>query len=656
MTKVTKNSKKQASAANKTIPQTPPWLLNGFMILLILGIPFVYISETLDHTLLPRFVSLSVLVMLYLSTLLFYPKVFMPETDLLKRPPVYIWLLFAFTGVVSSFVAVNQGEAVFTILKDFLFLIFLLFISGWFLRSGKHQALFNSIAVLALANLCIGYVQYFYFAFQSINMEDLYKVKGLLSHKNVFSGFLFLMIPFMVYELFQRKKNFYFIAALIFLLLTLIFLIQTRAVWLGIAVFAFVFGISLFFLRQKLEDKQGRKSFLKVIILFFGILALSFTLSSLINDYSISHPLNLHKANAKHKLTTVEKRLESIADPSSQNIQRRLEIWKITASMINDKPLLGHGAGNWKIIVPSYYYEGYITDFYHNWRRPHNDFLWIAAERGLPAMIIYIAFFIVLIVYALKVLFLRKDFYSALFAVLMLAGLAGYTVDAMVAFPYERVSEQLMFMLMAGGIISVYHKEFPLKNTVWKLGRKTILALSFILLLLCVWVGAKIWKAEVDVNYAHAFMTAGRFNESIEYTDEAYSSLYSIDAMNVPLMWFRGNCNMKQNKLEQAILDFEMALKDSPNSIMVYTDLGAVYGQLGRHRDAIEQFQKVIKVNARNADVLKNMGVAYYHLNQLDTSLMYFTESYTHVKDTTTLLIINGLKEEIAKNKAVLLE
>lgn len=67
--------------------------------------------------------------------------------------------------------------------------------------------------------------------------------------------------------------------------------------------------------------------------------------------------------------------------------------WSNTSAMIKDHPLLGVGPGNWRVMYPLYY-QRVARDPLYNYkaqvRRAHNDYLQLAAEYGIPALLVFL--------------------------------------------------------------------------------------------------------------------------------------------------------------------------------------------------------------------------------------------------------------------------
>ncbi len=77
----------------------------------------------------------------------------------------------------------------------------------------------------------------------------------------------------------------------------------------------------------------------------------------------------------------------------SQLLEFRYYHWANTLIMIKENPVLGVGLGNWRFTYPLYY-KSFAKDPLFNYqmqvRRAHNDYLQLAAECGIPALLLFL--------------------------------------------------------------------------------------------------------------------------------------------------------------------------------------------------------------------------------------------------------------------------
>src|SRR5690606_920369 len=83
--------------------------------------------------------------------------------------------------------------------------------------------------------------------------------------------------------------------------------------------------------------------------------------------------------------------------------------------------------------------------------RPHNDFLWIASEMGIPAFLLFISTIIWLVISGLKAISRNQN--TALNLV-VISTLMGLVITSMADFPMERQNHLVVFALAAA--IGVY--------------------------------------------------------------------------------------------------------------------------------------------------------------------------------------------------------
>lgn len=68
-----------------------------------------------------------------------------------------------------------------------------------------------------------------------------------------------------------------------------------------------------------------------------------------------------------------------------------------------------------------------------------------------------------------------------------------------------------------------------------------------------------------------------------------------------------------QGLLDQAIGEYQQALKLNPNYIEVYINLGAIYVDKKDYDQAIQQFKKVVELNYYNTKGHYNLGMVYVY-------------------------------------------
>jgi len=199
--------------------------------------------------------------------------------------------------------------------------------------------------------------------------------------------------------------------------------------------------------------------------------------------------------------------------------------------MIQDKPIIGVGAGNWKVEAWDYgLYKDNIGESFA--QRPHNDFLWICSEGGIVAMISYLLLFLII----LRESYLRYNnsegkerlLYSLLFSVTV-----GYAIISFFDFPMERVPHNILFMIIAAVVLSKGIRSTKKKIEI----PKYIIVASFLISTYTITFSYNRYEKEIHVRNAIQFWKEGSHDFLIKAITEAYDPEYcEMDNTGTPLL------------------------------------------------------------------------------------------------------------------------
>lgn len=315
----------------------------------------------------------------------------------------------------------------------------------------------------------------------------------------------------------------------------------------------------------------------------------------------------------------VASRALSMANLESESTQERFDLWERSLKMASDNLWLGVGIGNWKIAFPSYGLEGMRAEqgqvFF---QRPHNDFLWVLAECGMFGLLCYLAIFVSVLWYAMRVLGRAKSRSDILLALFALAGIVGFLVIGSLSYPRERIAHLVYVGLLLAAVLSVYHYRFSIKVPVARWIVDPVIGLVVISLLagtVVSWyrVGSEmavrgIWKAQAE----------GNTTRMIHFSDEAESLVYTVDALSTPIAWYRGTAYFEKGDIERARTNFEQAMKYHPYHINVLNNFGSSYEMIGDHSMAIYYYRRALKFAPNYTEVLFNLAAAYFNSGRYD--------------------------------------
>ena len=84
-----------------------------------------------------------------------------------------------------------------------------------------------------------------------------------------------------------------------------------------------------------------------------------------------------------------------------------------------------------------------------------------------------------------------------------------------------------------------------------------------------------------------------------------------------------GSEHYKQGEYQEAIDDYNTAIKINPNYALAYYNRGISYNELGRYQEAINDYNAAIKINPNDASAYVNRGVTKEQLGIIDNCIDY---------------------------------
>jgi len=630
-----KNNVPQKEEAGKASDKTI-WI---FFLSIFCIIPLLFTKSAIDQVLMLRYLVLSLVLLFVYLYYFFISRQKIIELKRFRNESFILWFLFILASVLSLVNAINPVEGFFDIMRIIVIFALLFALVQLFLKYHELKYVLVSVTILGVIYLLVGYVQYFKYAFGNKDLSSLYQVTGIWTHKNFYSSMLFLMLPILFYCMIKKFEKKFLFAPLITLILILIFLLQTRSVWLSVLAFLLVMGLLLFLFRKSIFISETKKHLLKGLLIFSGTFILSLALAWAITSVSVHLSSNNNNSEIsrykespatppkEQNIENIEERAASMFNTEESNIQHRLVMWKMSLKMIQNHPLLGVGAGNWKIVVGDYLPEDYNLSYYNNIRRPHNDLLWIFSEKGAIGFLLYMVFFIFLLIYSFKLLKKEIAPFDKVLIIISLAAIAGYFADSCLSFPHERIEHQIFLMLYVSLIISSYIRHFPSRYQVdLKASRKKLLQLMIPVFLLVAVITGRIWlREEIGVNKAKEASFQNNWAKTIDEIEKASTSIDQLDPNNTPLRWYSGKAYMKLNDSSKALDELSRAYEQNPNSLLVLIDLGSVYLYLKDYNKAIELFKESLEIYPKYQNGLQSLGTAYYLSERYPEALDCFT-------------------------------
>ncbi len=583
---------------------------------LALALPnLVWSNELLDPTLVPRFLCLSVILLL---GLLFFRKSFScATTDFSLNLLDTLFIFYYLISLASIFWSLNKAEAIFDAQK-----VLLLFAAYYVLKA----TLFNSPQVTELnigriivaLNYIVCGVSIYKIADLTgdyrINHETLYMVGGTVSHKNLLSILLMQFIPFNIIFLINEKNRWKWLALPgIALALLIIVVLQTRSVYLALGISVVIFFSYLLF---KVPEKVKRLFQVKFILP--ASLSVVCILGAAIIFYA-----------SKGDLSNFAQRFNILKYLGSDTGVERLMLWEKTMEMIQHHWLAGVGKGGWKILFPGFGLEGsyraqFLNIFYV---RPHNDFLWVWSETGIAGLTFFIGIFYLALRACIDTIRTSTDHSKQIKVLVVASALGGYCIASFFDFPMERTEHQLILSLLFAFIV-FYTKGFFRTNWNWtsKWITQSVYPAIILLLALNIIIGGFRYAGERETNKAIYQRNQGNWNDVKKHTSNALSPFYNMDPTTIPVMWYKGVAEFQTKNLDQAYTDFQSAYTSSPYNYHVLNNLGSVYVEKKEYQKAVDVYLKALHVNPVFDEAKFNIAIAYYHLGDYQNAMYWASQ------------------------------
>jgi len=576
---------------------------------LLAVVPLIYSSQTYEGALLPKLLIFQILAILLLSICLKHAKkrVF----DGISSPLFFPLACYLFFSALSIAWAVNPTESILQ-LAQYVSLAFVPLMLLYTLSPPHLYPIFQVAAWTGLPIALIGLAQYLGWGFYGIPSNA--NPSATFFHRNAAAEYLIAVIPlaWVGFRLAKTPGNILAHAGLLALLGTYLVYTRTRGAWVGLSG-AVLLALGIAFITRKVAPNIVHARLKKYVL---GTAILLILLAATVPDNIIKTGRQRFDEKKSDPLTAVA----SIV--SDQGHRGRLNFWYHTLYMIKDHPLGGVGLGNWQYVYPAYAQSDQVN-ISASPIRPHNDFLWIAAEFGLPGFLAYITLLLVVGKLCWHLLTLNDQQIRT--AVLGLGVLIlAHLIDGLFNFPRERITPALYFWFALGCIACLHAHHFPPKVSLFSQSGSTIVfTLGLLLFLSSLAIGYK--RFRYDQHHLQVYYGERREDWPTVIAEARKASEYGALRANTFIALGRGL--YKTGDLSGAQEAYETALRLHPNSLHVYNNLGIVYRRTGQSKQAIQAFQKALYLYPGFPEAINNLGNVYRDLEQWDQAIKTYQKA-----------------------------
>ena len=150
---------------------------------------------------------------------------------------------------------------------------------------------------------------------------------------------------------------------------------------------------------------------------------------------------------------------------------------------------------------------------------------------------------------------------------------------------------------------------------------------------------------ELDSNFAYAYLGLANsyfnLNEAglaAEYSRKAYELREKVserERLGIDASYY----NFATGELEKAAQTFELWQQTYPRNSSPYTNLGAIYSNLGNYEKALNEQRDAMQLEPNSVLSYVNLGLAYTYLNRLDDAGAVYKQAEEHKLEGEGLLL-----------------
>ncbi len=500
-----------------------------------------------------------------------------------------VYAAFLLWALASYYYAINPTEALVCLAR--LVSTFLIFmnLSILFYKKELSQTYFVIACILTFILIFDALFVINQFKIIVSDTESKLGVASIVGNngnKNVMAASLLIKFPFALYLIRHTKIAGKFIGvASIFLGTFALFILSTRSTFVGLLLIFIIFSITTIYF----SNKNNKKAIVTNILLFLIPIVVAYFSANLV--------FGLIDNSSEGSLVdgAVTSRIKSI-QITNEGSSGRLNLWKAAIDYATKHPFIGDGYGNWKLASIPYEKERANDLFvpYH----AHNDYLETFADLGIIGGVLYIALFVLVGLFSLKIWRDEKSKQYHFMATISLMAIVCYFVDAMLNFPTERTSMQTMLTVSAFLVFAPYSliqiNEKVKQSDVNKDGDKTwipfYIVFSFILIGSSIFINKQVYQSLKVQKYVMGEIDADP-KMALDDVKDAFPHFPNLSTSTLPIKALVARYYYRDKMYDESLRLLRSCEKDNP--YLHYTDFikTAVFASLGNY-DSVSYYSK----------------------------------------------------------------
>ncbi|HVF81678.1 MAG TPA: O-antigen ligase family protein [Flavisolibacter sp.] len=501
-------------------------------------------------------------------------------------------------SLVSLVFAINIATALYEVARYFLAIV-LLFLVMIAVKQEHTRPLklCQAVTLVSIVQSLIGVLQSYEIAFADIPGSEM--PYGLMVHRTLFGSAQALLLPFAIFVLYRAPKAWKAVGIVAITgIITSVLISQSRSAWLAAAA-----AIVSTFILIIIFSPQNRKKWIMAIVT--GLFLITFVIALVLTtdkDGTISKSIKERASRLIH----ITSDINSVSTG-------RLKLWAKSLQLFKQHPVVGVGPGNWHLAIPVYTDENSAWAYGQqvpSW--PHNVYLQVACETGVPGAVLFFCMLVLLTIVALKTIANSTSEEFRVLNILMLAGLAAFATDSLFSFPTERIEHSIYLVLMAGIILGSYAGITGAINQKAKPIKRSVLVSILFIILLNLLTGYKKYNFEKHVNLAKHYREEKRYSDVINEVEKGKSGFVTLDPNGEPLEMQSTAAYVELEEYNKALFEIQRAVRFHPNSGRVWTTMGVVYAEMQQYDSAIKCYRRALQSIPHYDVALKNLAGVYF--------------------------------------------
>lgn len=330
----------------------------------------------------------------------------------------------------------------------------------------------------------------------------------------------------------------------------------------------------------------------------------------------------------------------------SNSMMERGMQWHHSLEMIKDEPLLGVAPGHWKTELNQYGVDNFVVEVRYGsmmYQRPHNDFIWVAAETGLPGLLLLITVLIVGLLASIS--HWRRT--GSMMGLVVLGGIMIYIGVALFSFPRERIVPLLILGTYLGIAFWANVGEATTKAPKWQLLLPVIALLGGVG---AAYLGKQFNTGSAMEQQLQQLRKIQRFDGAATLAQQARTLGFTLDRTAVPLVYYEAEALMARGDFEDANVLLKQSLEYNSGHLFTWANLGNIAFKAQDFEAALRYYDHLLSLSPRMEEILMNRAAALYQVGRFEeamTTLKKAEESLTTDRyDRLNQAIQKALREQ----------